>query len=106
MSKTILSPVAKWKGSVVIADPLTFPQSVAFEDALEAAKAADSLTKQNSALLPGICACVEKWELEGLGQVTPETFPSTPRAASAQLIAWLVSEIAKLYADGNEIPNA
>lgn len=106
MSKTIFSPVAKWKGSVVIADPLTFPQATAVEDAIEAARGLDTVTKQNAAMLPGICACVEKWELEGLGQLTPETFPSTPRIASAKLIAWLIEEIGKLYQEGDEIPNA
>lgn len=106
MSKTILSPVAKWKGSVVIADPLTFPQSFAFEDAIEATKGLESVKKQHAALLPGICACVEKWELEGLGQLTPATFPSTPGVSSARLVSWLMEEILKLYQEGEEIPNA
>lgn len=104
MSKIILSPVAKWKGSVTIADPLTFPQSVAFEDAIQKAHEING-TGSDAACLPGIFACVEKWELEGLGQLTLDNFPSTPRMSSAKLIGWLVSEIAKLYAEGEELPN-
>lgn len=108
MSKTILSPVAKWKGSVVISDPLTFPQSIAFEDALAKAKAIGpegAKAEYYAALLPGIFACVEKWELEGLKQVTVETFPSTPRMSSARLVVWLTNEINELYSEGEEIPN-
>lgn len=109
MSKTILSPVAKWKGSVVIADPLTFPQSIAFEDAMSKAKEIGSegaKAEYYSALLPGIFACVEKWELEGLSQPTLENFPSTPRISSARLVAWLANEINALYSEGEELPNA
>lgn len=57
-------------------------------------------------LLPGVCACVETWELTGLpAQITPETFPGSPRIASAQLLGWLIGEISKLYSEAESLPN-
>jgi hypothetical protein len=58
-------------------------------------------------MLPGIIACVEKWELEGIGN-PPDPFPASPRADSRDLIAWLISVITRVYmgeeekADPNE----
>lgn len=107
MSKTILSPVAKWKGSVTLSDPLTFPQSIEFEDAIKkAAEITGDIARYHAALIPGICACVEKWELEGLSNVSADNFPSTPRLSAVKLISWLVTEIGALYSEGEEIPNA
>ena len=108
MSKTITSPVKRWPGAVVLSDPLNYPQSIAIEEALETAREMpDSKSAAyRNALLPGICACVEKWELEGLGQLTPSNFPSTPNVSSSLLIAWLLREITALFREGDKIPNA
>lgn len=107
--KTIKSPSKKWPGEVVLSDPLTFPQVLKLEDALREAQAAGdniSLTRANYLLLPGILACVERFALEGFPEmVTADTFPATPRMESAQLIAWLIAEVMKLYRDAVEIPN-
>lgn len=110
MSKRIESPVKRWPGYVVLSDPLTFPMVYAFEDALNAVQIAkDDLTttRADQLILPGMLACVEEFELEGFPtHPTAETFPATPRIPSNRLIAWLVSEISKLYQEASTIPNA
>jgi hypothetical protein len=110
MSKVITSPVKKWPGSVTLADPLTLPQATAFEDALDIARAEENkdLTRAKIAgmLLPGICACVEKWDLEGLEIITPENYPASPKLSSALLLSWLMGEITSLFKEADEIPNA
>jgi hypothetical protein len=80
----------------------------AVEDALQAARELNgaSQARLNFAILPGILACVEEWELEGLGRpVTLETFPATPVRASAELVGWLVEEVVKAYRGEEVIPN-
>jgi hypothetical protein len=86
MSRVIQSPVKKWAGSVTLADPLTFPAFIAWNDAMRDAhqyratdeKPGDYL-RYSAAVLPGILACVEKWELKGF---SPDPFPATPRDSS------------------------
>lgn len=111
MPKPISSPSSRWPGSVVLADPLTLPQALAWEKAIRISQALSgdiTMTDLNYAMLPGVCACVDKWELEGLGQLTPDTFPATPRKASMELLGWLIGEITRVYvgeeakADPNE----
>ena len=127
MSKTIVSPVKKWPGSVTISDPLNISQAMAFEEAINGLQefratlpkyevtdkngnkksVVDTLSaKYRSLLIPGICACVEKWELDGLRVVTPDNFPATPKLSSARLALWLSDEITNLYREADEIPNA
>lgn len=107
--KTIKSPSKKWPGEVVLSDPLTFPQVLKLEEALREAQAAGdniSMTRMNYLLLPGILACVERFNLDGFPEtVTADTFPATPRVASAELIAWLINEVMDLYRNAVEIPN-
>ena len=112
MSKVITSPIARWAGTVTIADPLTLPQVELFEAALELpAEAADKdgrvfLTVLDKPQIPALLACVEKWALSGFPEsVTADTFPMTPRKASHDLIAWLFGEIRKVYLGELEIPN-
>lgn len=109
MSKVITSPVKKWPGTVTLADPLSFPQYLAWRDALRAAR--DYLTEAGDAaqqdeydlrLLPGIVGCVEKW---GLTDFNPNPFPATPRIASAKLIVWLVNEMAAIVNEADDVPN-
>lgn len=100
MPKLITSPVDAWPGTVTLASPLTFPQRFAIEDALTVARSLGEASEArfNYALLPGILACVERWELGNFpAEPTVDTWPATPRSASAQLIAWLITEIVKLY---------
>lgn len=111
MSKRISSPSLRWPGSVVFSDPLTLPQALAWEKAIREVQKREgeiTITDVNYAILPGICACVEKWELDGLGELTPDTFPATPRNKSIELINWLMGEITRIYVGEEEKsdPNA
>lgn len=105
MSKTIKSPVKEFPGSVEMPDRLTMPQALAFEQSIRDGQALEeaSQTQYDVVMVEAICACVEKWELGDLGQLAPDTFPATPRVASAELIAWLYGEIVRLY--NPEVPN-
>lgn len=108
MPKVIFSSVGRFSGAVTLSDPLTFPQKFALEDANKVAIGLGETTQSrlNYALLPGICACVEKWELEGLPEdITPDNFPATPPVASAELVAWLLEEITLLYTEAEAVPN-
>jgi hypothetical protein len=109
VSRTITSPVKRFSGTVELADPLTFPQVFAFQDSLDAVKAAEEegdTYRVNYAALPGIIACVEAWHLEGMPErVTIESFPATPPIAAARLIAWLYGEITKGFQDAETVPN-
>lgn len=110
MSRVIVSPVARWAGSVTLADPLTFPQLAAWQQAVQAASAAVERgavqAEADGALLAGVCACVERWELAGLpAAVTPETFPATPRVASGRLLRWLIEQITALIVEADDVPN-
>ena len=69
MSKVITSPVKRFPGTVTLSDPLTFPQSLAVEDALDAAQELGevSVRRQNYTVLPGLMECVEEWDIEGKG---------------------------------------
>lgn len=110
MSKVITSPSKKWSGTVTISDPLLIPQTMAFEDAVNAAKdcgMGTAAAKYSYLLLPGVCACVEKWNLAGLPEgMTPEQFPGSPKVESIKLLAWLVNEIGALYDEAETVPNA
>jgi hypothetical protein len=107
MSKVVTSPVKKWPGTVTLSDPLSFPQALAFEDAIDAVNALEkpSQHRLNYTLLPAVLGCVEKWELEGLGD-PPSPFPATPSVASARLITWLIREVTALFQEADEVPNA
>lgn len=111
MGKVITSPVKRYAGTVTLAYPLTYPQYSAWRKAVETLPGGvtwgetignDDLVL---AILPGVCACVETWGLAGMGEhVTPETFPATPRIASARLLIWLIGEINKIIAEEDESP--
>ena len=108
MSKVITSPVDRWPGTVTLSDPLTFPQALAVEDALDAVDKEATQRRQNYTILPGLLACIEEWHIEGKGfpkSPTAETFPSTPAIAAAELIAWLIEEIIGLYYEAEPDPN-
>jgi hypothetical protein len=111
MSKRVSSPSPRWPGAVIFADPMTLPQALSWEKAIRSVQERTdvaTITDINYAILPGICTCVEKWELEGLGQLTPDTFPATPRKLSIELINWLIGEITTIYSgeEAKADPNA
>lgn len=126
MSKVLESPVKRWPGTITIPDFLTIPQAIAWEEAIGNANeilpeaepfvkdeklttsqinriSASWSTKWTSLVLPGIMACVESWNLEGLDH---NNFPATPPLSRVKLVAWIVNEIKKLYDEAEEIPNA
>jgi hypothetical protein len=109
--KTITSPVSRYPGEVVLPDFLTLPQLIAFEKAIAAAEAlreGGSMSEHRYALLPGLCACVSEWRLTdgrtgaNLGPLTADTFPASPRDASARLMTWLIGEIAAMNKDDED----
>jgi hypothetical protein len=108
LSKVITSPVKRFSGTVVLSDPLTYPQVFAFQDALEGIKAlgddANYLRVQFAAL-PGILKCVEEWHLERVPEhPTEDTFPATPIRPAAELVSWLFAEISKLNEEADNVP--
>ena len=110
MSKIVKSTIKRFPGSVTLYEPLSFPMVIAFEEAIAdgAALIKDGEARQseyNYSLLPAACACVEEWNLEGLGDLTPDNFPANPRKSSTQLVAWLVDEIINLFTEDEEVPN-
>jgi hypothetical protein len=101
MSKIITSPVKRFPGTVTLSDPLTFPQALAWEKAIAAAREdTTSILAVNAALLPGVFACAEKWDITGLpNPPQADTFPATPGKPVSELVAWLVREVATLFED-------
>lgn len=118
MSKTIKSKIEAFPGSVELPDYLTFPQALAVEESMfetqalfdEAGEGSGSegdvtvsQLRYDASMMKAVCICVEKWDLEGFGQLSIDTFPSTPREASKELVAWLYEEIVVMF--NPEIPN-
>ena len=105
MSKTIVSPVDEFPGTVKLPDRLTMPQALAFERSIAEAQSLDttSQTEYDAIMLDVICLIVEEWGLDGFEQLAPDTFPATPRKASAELISFIYGEIAGLY--NPDVPN-
>jgi hypothetical protein len=111
MSKSVVYTSDKWGGSVTFHDPLTLEQEAAWEYAIAdfqmAREKGGGLSAQNVALMPGILACVEKWELKDFPErITLTNFPMRPKEERAKLIAWLVTNIAELYSDSVTVPNS
>lgn len=124
MPKTVESPVGRWPGKVTLADPMTLPQVMAYEAALdeiaEDREGSEFLkrlgdgdtevtwsSQNDKAFVAAICACVEKWELKNFPKdVTPDTWPATPRGDSHALVEWLAQEINRIYLGEIEVPNA
>ena len=101
----LTSPVKRFSGTVEIPDALTFPEYVAWENGFTG-MSGESYTVTAQALLPAICMIVKGWKLDNFPEkVTPDTFPATPPAAVAQLLAWLVGEILRVV-EGSDDPNA
>jgi len=112
MSKTIKSPVKEFPGSVELPDYLTFPQALVYEQSIIDTQALFgngeepekvSQVRYDAEMIKAVCACVEEWNLDNFGQLAPDTFPSTPRKASKELVAWLYEEITYLFSP--DVPN-
>jgi len=101
MSKTITSPVEKFPGTVIIPNHLTMPQALAYERAVRDGSALileeSTQSDYDALMVNAVCEIVEEWNLDDFDQLSPDTFPFTPRLASAELIAWLFGEITELY---------
>lgn len=120
MSKVISSPVLRFPGTVTLADPLTFPQSFAVEDAIAKVAACmtidpetnqrvfaegKSLLVLNYAEAAGILPCVEEWHIKGFPEhPTLNTLVTSPRLSSARVYDWLWGEVTSLYNEAEEIP--
>ena len=110
MSQVKESPVKRFPGTITLPDFLNHPQAIAYWRGVQAARALpkDTATMMdvNYALLPGLCACVEKWDIIGLPTpVTADTFPATPVRDCRLLISWVDREIATLIKETEDIPN-
>lgn len=116
MSKVIISPIARWPGTVTLADPLTLDQALAFEEAQdEASVYRDGLgdagmlrPKDFTHLLkiwePGLLACVECADLPAL-PAFPQHLPGSPGTDAKAFVVWLLGEVSRVY-QGAEVPNA
>lgn len=102
----IQSPVKQFPGEVEIPDYLTYPQYIAYQDALQAAREREG-AQQNAALLPGLLTCVTAWRVQGVPEnPTAENFPATPPRAVSRLLAWLLVQIEAMIRDVDDSPNA
>lgn len=111
MSKVLTSPVKRWPGTITVPDYLSYPQVMAFRRAVAEAENIKNdkaeVTAYNYALLPGLCACVNKWDIVGLPeQVTAEIFPCSPVGASVRLLTWVMGAVTDLLKEAEEIPNS
>lgn len=95
-------------------DPLTYPQLIAFYDAIDevqSLRSKDGATgissvKARHIYLPSLIGCVAKWDLENFPEnVTFETFPATPLIASGEIVDWLQGEVIALMTATSEVPN-
>jgi hypothetical protein len=108
MGKVITSTVKKFPGTVTLYDPMTFPQYMAWKQAVGTASAFVEGEKvpwdeYDAAIAPGILACVEKWDISGVAE-KPLEFPATPRIASHRLLIWIMRAITELIQEDEEVP--
>jgi hypothetical protein len=109
MSKIVQSPAPRWPGTVTVSSPIGLKQFIEFSAAWEAGKAqTGDYSVYMHEVLPGILACVEKWDLGGdfPKAVTPDTFPAVPFKQSAALFAALLTAIWGDAQEAEEAPNA
>ena len=101
------SKSARYPGYVIIPDELTFPQAIAWEDAVDQAAAATKSFARSRAYVPAVMACVTEWHVEGLPQpVTFDNFPASPAGAIQKLLQPIVSAVTGLLFGEDEAKNA
>lgn len=132
MGKVLTSTLKHFPGTVTISDPLTFSQwmtwragrdNALLEHAHRIGEDEEGRPKEtlkyaeiglvdaySVATIPGVLACVEKWELENFPEsVSAETFPAAgsrfTRTDIAALLVWLASEIDTVAFGGGDDPN-
>jgi len=106
MSKRVESPVEKFPGYVVLPDPLSLPLALDYEEMLSGIGKLESPTQVDGHVVAFLVRHVEEWHIDGVPvEPTLETFPASPRRASAQLIAWIVNELTKIYTGDRPDPN-
>ena len=101
MSLTVKSPIKRFPGEVVFNDPLTFPQSIAFQDAVTQGKDQETDTRADlyeyiKIMVPAIAGCIESHTLDGV-VMKPDQFPSTPNVSAQELLGWLTMQIVALH---------
>lgn len=113
MPKTIVSPVPRFPGEVVLPDYLNFVQEAAWQDAIEQIEGKTRImtvsfdARLGRLIWPAIEAIVLEWRLQGVPEhPTLETFPTTPKLSAARLYAWIISEITGMHEEANEVPLA
>jgi len=102
MGKQIISPVKKFPGSVILKDPLPYPDFITWEKGLTSAKA-DGITEgeREVCFMKAISAVIEKWDLENFD---PDNPPATPRTPVLKILTWLIDEIGKMINGVEDIP--
>ena len=97
--------VGRWKGHVMLHDPIPMVKLAVFEGSVERAFKIDkNLGKAEShvEIIPALVACVAEWHIEGFPEsVTIETFPGAGSGMAkkdiANLINQIINRILKLY---------
>ncbi|MBX3005946.1 MAG: hypothetical protein KF821_09010 [Anaerolineales bacterium] len=100
MGKVIASPSQRWPGTVTLQSPLYLPQAAAWEAALGVVEDLPARVTHRTylaALLPAVYACIERFDLAGWQASSPDQFPPTDEGV--ELAAWLVKEVAVVYAE-------
>ena len=103
MPKRVDCPIKRWPGVVTFKDPIPLADCVILEHSIKTMRdLGEDITQveAEALLLPGVLACIERFEL-GNG-FTLDPFPGTPRRSSAQLVAWLIDQVMLVYRDEAE----
>lgn len=102
---TLTSSNEYFAGTVVLPDALTFPQLIAWEDAVAGATQADQqMAVSYRNLLPGVLAVVREWHIANIpDKPTVHNFPATPWGEVTALLGWLGGEIVRLIAGGDAV---
>ena len=97
MPRVVTCPVARWPGEVVLAEPMSWPQFLAWQRAVmnaeEVAKAEGLQSEYDAAICLGIAAVVLEWRLGGLNPPDAHGVPATPRHSSNEFISWFLREV-------------
>lgn len=100
MPRVVTCPVARWPGEVVLAEPMSWPQFLAWQRAVmnanEVIKAEGLQSEYDAAICLGIAAVVLEWRLSGLNPPDAHGIPATPRQASNEFISWILREVSAI----------